>query len=392
MCRAWWLIHQSGEVEDERLLLLFRVLRWRVEAAKSRWLGRDLTQPGPGPEGLDERLDQWGRRMREELAARPGAGRRIDSDQASRLATLSRDEKITELRERLPEGSALMSFHESRECTFVSCVTPDKSVYLTCRSPAGSWRRQSPTCRPVSPERAPAPRSIRPTPSSCGALLQADARPGWPVHSAGRDRAGQPDPPDRPRTAPGITSRVHALLLPQLQGTGRNPALSYVPSLDTATVLFERAEGRPAAPPSRPTRSPKPIGRCSRPATDTSRTPCVTSFPGSTRCSVGTSPPNEVLSMASRSELLHVLAHGSSPRAPGAIMNAGLALLPGTGESGLLSATNRWQRRSPDGICSGTVVNPIWRPSVRWHRSGWRGPCPIPGMRSRRIELNSSSR
>ncbi|WP_133906529.1 CHAT domain-containing protein [Actinophytocola oryzae] len=340
MCRAWWSLERSGELPEQELLTWFRVLRWRVETAKSRWLNRDLDREVSTPAGLDERLSTWANRVRAELVSgQASVDREVYRDQPARLTALSRDERVTALRARLPEGAALVTFYEARDFTLVSCATPERSVHVSV---------------PVSRrDLAVAVRYLQAGFSGAGIYAPIDPeRPfDLPDHFLTRLRAlGASFTPMIPvlRDSPFVLVAphgawhnlpVHALLLPQLWDSGRNPALSYVPSLATASVLFERAGGMP----SRASVAAYPLADPERDLFQDSHSRVVSAL--RPRLSTVDSlfgrdvTPAEVMSMADRSDLLHVLAHGTTPADPRAIMDAGLALSPGTGTAGLLTAS-----------------------------------------------------
>jgi tetratricopeptide (TPR) repeat protein len=222
---------------------------------------------------LLERSGEDSKRLFPVLRQRVETAKTLTRDATVPVRPLSHDAEIPVL----PAGTALVTFYEAREFTLVSCTTPDRDVHLSL---AGGLSETA---------LAEAFTPMIPVLRDCPRILVS---PHGTWHKV----------------------PVHALILPRLWDSGRSPALSYLPSLAPAGDPPVRAAI--AAYPSAPS-GVADVLRSSMSTVDVLAGKDVT--------------PAEVLSMAERSEVLHVLADGT---------DAGLALSPGSGSSGLLTTSD----------------------------------------------------
>ncbi|WP_084961817.1 CHAT domain-containing protein [Thermoactinospora rubra] len=336
MCRALALMLKHDALSDMAVGGLVRTLRWYVETAKSRWLTRRLTAGPPGAVlDVDERLSQWAAQMREDLAGHPAA---LEESQAERLARFSTNDPVRELRSHLPEDSALVSFYETRECSYLFCTTHDAtllmSVQVTQRDLETAVRylqagfSGTALHPPIDPDRP-------------FDLAEPYLRPLRDLHRQMETLAAMLRLSSAVVIAPhGAWHNIplHALLLPELWKAGHSPALCYVPSLEAAVTLFRRRgdDPRRAGLLSHPLRPVEEGVFADSHQRIANRLHTLGLDVDQVFCREAT--PAEALSMLTRVDLMHILAHGGSPTDPREIMNAGLRLSPGTGTGGWLSA------------------------------------------------------
>ncbi|GGM03116.1 CHAT domain-containing protein [Dactylosporangium sucinum] len=351
MCRAWRGLLTDAP-DDPHLQPMVVLLTGAVESAKSRWLAHDLTTGAPvvtygatagdfDQEADAGRLAEVTRRMREDSPARRHRWDEPFGADAEIMTTAGGPVggRIADLREQLPEGSGFMSFYATRTATYVTVYSPAQTLSMELPveraeleravaalqagfSGTGLYGRIDPD-RPFDlPERFIDPvRSLNWRLTAAVAVLRDCPMVVVAPHGAWHNIP------------------VHALILPQLWDTGRNPALCYMPSLSMAVDLFSRAAPVPATAaiatfPRAAAEEPLFL-ECHRAAADTLREcgPAVDDRFGRDVT------PDEVRSMLERSDLLHVLAHGQFRRRSADVMDSGLALSPGaTGaEYGLLT-------------------------------------------------------
>ncbi|WP_433250179.1 CHAT domain-containing protein [Actinomadura nitritigenes] len=361
------LIMREGDTPDTRLTGRIRILV--TESAKGRWFRRDLNRglrtapdgalvysPVRGAdEGLDERLT-WAVNLparEDEVTAGHTARRRLDPEpllppeaaaptgpQDLRVfAEAFPDFDLTALRSRLPEGTALLSFYAARDLSYVVCLTPGRTISLQIEVPLDGLTRAAMSLQAafsgtglhgrIDPDRP----------------FDMDDRFYAPVRDLGSWlQELVPIVRDAPliMIAPHAAWHnipVHALLLPELWETGRNPALTYVPSIGVAEDLLRRAAERPsavataavAAVPARAAEAEQFTGCRDRIAAALRGSGVRVDEP-----SARDATPDEVMSVLAKTDLVHVLAHGWY-RDNAEAMDSGLALSRTRTDDGRLS-------------------------------------------------------
>ncbi|TDB89127.1 CHAT domain-containing protein [Actinomadura sp. KC216] len=358
---------REGDTPDTRLTGRIRVLV--TESAKGRWFRRDLnrglrTEPDgslvyspvrSADEGLDERLT-WKADLpapQDEVTAGRTARRRLDSEpllppearsptglkDLHVFAEAFPDFDLTALRSRLPEGTALLSFYAARDLSHVVCMTPHRSVSLQIEVPLDGLTRAAVSLQAAFSGTGLHGRIDPDRPFDVDDRLYAPFRDlGWWLHELVPFVRDAPLIMIAPHAA-WHNIPVHALLLPELWETGRNPALTYVPSIGVAEDMLRRAAERPAAIAAAavaavPARAAEAelFADCRERITAALRSSSVRVDEPSARDAT----PDEVMSILAKTDLAHVLAHGWY-RDNAEAMDSGLALSRTKTDDGQLS-------------------------------------------------------
>ncbi|MFF4615349.1 CHAT domain-containing protein [Nonomuraea jabiensis] len=391
------ICHRMGNASEEARVF-HRLCFSAVESAKSRWFRRDLLsgletrpdgsvtyQPMTYPaEEFDELLLRASRlvrrpspppeRRRRWTVKRGGRARftpggRRDAEPPAVVEAFP-EGHTGDLRRHLPEGTALVSFYLTAEHTFLTCLTPERSLTMRLPIPARALNR--------------AVLALQAGFSGTGLYGRIDpARPYElderliePVRALGRHLH-----PLAPllRDAPLVLVAphrawhnipIHALVLPLVWETGRCPAWSYVPSIGVAEDLFRRAARRPAR--TGPAAMLTAPGGADEHETFLACHRRITGVLGraATRAEGvfgRDATPEEALSTATRVDLLHTLAHGSH-REGAEVMDSGLALSGGvlSGSallSGHLAAAHLTFQACSVGRVVTSMSDDIWGPT-----------------------------
>ncbi|MEV6560363.1 CHAT domain-containing protein [Nocardia sp. NPDC051756] len=346
-----WYEWREAAGPDPELDELFRICMMAVESAKSRWFRRDVRQGlstdaegiigyRPVHDSIEEGID-------ERLIARPDAPDENPSSPAiltiPEVAEAFPELRTAELRKHLRKGAALVSFYAARDRTYIQCVTPDRTLGFRIDMPLRSLNRAALALQAGFSGTGLYGRIDPANPFDLDdRLLQPVRDLGWFIQQLIPLVRDAPQILIAPHAA-WHNIPIHALLLPPLWDTGRNPALTYVPSLGVAADLFRRATRRPFEP-----------GRAA--VVTAGRDPAEdTLFGDSHRRIVDTlhsagldidqvrghdATPGEVRSVLGQTDVLHVLSHGWY-RDGAAAMDSGLALSPGSIGTGRSLLTGR---------------------------------------------------
>ncbi|MEU4718203.1 CHAT domain-containing protein [Nonomuraea dietziae] len=383
--------HVSGETPETRAH--FRICFAAVESAKSRWFRRDLRsglqtlpdgsvvyQPLIYPaENLDElivRASQLvrrpaappGRRKRR-WAFKPGKPARQDAEPPA-VAEAFPEGHTADLRRHLPKGTALLSFYLTAEHTYLTCLTPANTLTLRLPISARTLNRAVLALQAGFSGTGLYGRIDPAHPFDLDERLIEPVRAlGWHLHPLAPLLRDAPLVLVAPHRA-WHNIPIHALVLPQVWETGRCPAWSYVPSLGVAEDLFRRAARRPphartAAVLTAPggAEEHEAFLSCHRRITELLRR-------GTVRAEGvfgSDATPDEVISTATRVDLLHTLAHGSH-REGAEVMDSGLALSGGAlSGSALLAGQFAAEHLTLQACSVGRVVtsisDDIWGPT-----------------------------
>ncbi|WP_433153104.1 CHAT domain-containing protein [Actinomadura nitritigenes] len=361
------LIMREGDTPDTRLTGRIRILV--TESAKGRWFRRDLNRglrtapdgalvysPVRGAdEGLDERLT-WAvnlparedevtaghtarRRLAPEPLLPPEAADPSGPQDLRVFADAFPDFDLTALRSRLPEGTALLSFYAARDVSYVVCLTPGRTASLQIDVPLDGLVRAAMSLQAAFSGTGLHGRIDPDRPFDMDDRLYAPVRDlgSW-LHELVPILRDAPLIMIAPHAA-WHNIPVHALLLPELWETGRNPALTYVPSIGVAEDLLRRAAERPsavataavAAVPARAAEAEQFTGCRERIAAALRGSGVRVDEP-----SARDATPDEVMSVLAKTDLVHVLAHGWY-RDNAEAMDSGLALSRTRTDDGRLS-------------------------------------------------------
>ncbi|MDX3099405.1 CHAT domain-containing protein [Nonomuraea angiospora] len=391
------ICHRMGNAsEDARMF--HRLCFSAVESAKSRWFRRDLlsgleTRPDGSvtyrpmtypaeefdelllrasrlvrrPPAPPERRRRWtigrGGRARFTADGRRAAGRPA-------VAEAFPEGHTGDLRRRLPEGAALVSFYLTAEHTYLTCLTPERSLTMRLPIPARALNRAVLALQAGFSGTGLYGRIDPAHPYDLDERLIEPVRAlGWHLHPLAPLLRDAPLVLVAPHRA-WHNIPIHALVLPLVWETGRCPAWSYVPSLGVAEDLVRRAARRPAR--TGPAAMLTVPGGEEEHETFLACHRRITGVLGraATRAEGvfgRDATPEEALSTATRVDLLHTLAHGSH-REGAEVMESGLALSGGvlSGSallSGHLSAAHLTFQACSVGRVVTSMSDDIWGPT-----------------------------
>ncbi|MEV4016544.1 CHAT domain-containing protein [Nonomuraea angiospora] len=391
------ICHRMGNASEEARVF-HRLCFSAVESAKSRWFRRDLLsgletrpdgtviyQPLTYPaEEFDELLLRAARLVRRPPApperkrrwtikrggrARFTTGGRRDAERPA-VAEAFPEGHTGDLRRRLPEGAALVSFYLTAEHTFLTCLTPERSLTMRLPIPARALNRAVLALQAGFSGTGLYGRIDPAHPYDLDERLIEPVRAlGWHLHPLAPMLRDAPLVLVAPHRA-WHNIPIHALVLPLLWETGRCPAWSYLPSIGVAEDLFRRAARRPAG--TGPAAMLTAPGGEEEHETFLACHRRITGVLGrAATCAEGVfgrdATPEEALSTATRVDLLHTLAHGSH-REGAEVMDSGLALSGGvlSGSallSGHLAAAHLTFQACSVGRVVTSMSDDIWGPT-----------------------------